>query len=107
MIELSSRRVRENVLQAVGQIKLSDTAAGDVSVTRAKTAFQLKRNSSFMKACDELKKDARCRGKTMEIAWKIDGTKDRGIKSDGQLIFLQTPEDTTGKGRAPFQDFSV
>ena len=104
IVELTSRQAREFVLNSIGQSKLEDGAGGQVTATRAKTAVQLKRNHCLQNVADKAKTDQRCNGKHVEIAWKIEGGKDRGVKVDGRLIFLQTPVDILGKFPAPFED---
>ena len=59
-----------------------------------------------MKACDLLKKDGRCRGKSVKICWQMDASKDRGVEIDGQTIFKQISTDSSGLFLAPFQDLS-
>ena len=87
LIELSSRGSRETAFKKLTEDTsiLKNAGLGDeVSCARAKTSLQLKRNSALQKACETLKKDSRCDNKSVEIAWKIDGSKDRGMKVDGQ-----------------------
>ena len=107
IVELSCRSVRENVLAKIGQSKLEDGKGGTCDIQRAKTSFQRKRNDALTRLCDKLKLDQKCAGKTVEIAWKIEGTKDRGVKVDGAVIFLQSPLDAAGQFKAPFQDMSL
>lgn len=38
-----------------------------------------------------------CAGKTVEMHWKVDGTKDRQITADDVVLFSATPSDVTGK----------
>ena len=75
-----------------------------MTAARAKSAVQLKRSHCLQNVADKAKTDQRCNGKPVEIAWKIEGGKDRDVKVDGRLIFLQTPGDTLGKFLAPFED---
>ena len=74
---------------------------------RAQTSFQRKRNETLTRFCDKMKLDSRCSGKTVEITWKIEGNKDRGVKVDGALVFLQSPHDISGQFKAPFLDMSL
>ena len=73
------------------------TSDEKITYNRAKTAIQLKRNACLMKACDLLKKDNRCKNKSVNIVWqKQDGTKDRAVEVDGIPIFNQSISDLTG-----------
>ena len=80
-------KIRENALKKFTDVNatLNDSTGKKVDVGRAKTALQLKRNASLKQASDVLKKDSRCKGQTVEIAWRVDGvdgarSKDRGVK---------------------------
>ena len=104
-VELSSRANREAALKKLeGDNSKLDTAAGKLKVQRAKTSFQRKRNTSMGNAFEALKKDSRCQNKSVELVWKMDGTKDRGVKVGNDMIFLQTPFDLVGSFKAPFND---
>jgi hypothetical protein len=73
------------------------TSAGNMSCNRAKASIQLKRNGSLKKAAELLKKDARCKIKSVNIAWKQDdGTKDRSVEVDGHIVFKQQISDLAG-----------
>ena len=96
----------ESVLHDIGQSKFDDGKGNQISCSRAKTSMQLKRNNSLTKVADDLKKDSRCRGKAVEIAWKMDGSKDRGVKIEGIVVFLQSSSDCVGKYLPPFEDKS-
>ena len=87
IVEVSCRSVRESVLTKIDDKKFHDGNGGTVEVQRAKTSLQLKRNASLAKACDKLKGVDSCKGKSVEIAWKIEGSRDRGVKLDGNLMF--------------------
>ena len=69
--------------------------------------MQLKLNGALHQAVDTLKKDERCANKSIEISWKADGTKDRGVKVDGRMAFHQTSNDIVGRFLQPFQDIVV
>ena len=91
---------------------LNDSTGKKVDVGRAKTALQLKRNASLKQASDVLKKDSRCKGQTVEIAWRVDGvdgarSKDRGVKVGNAMAFLQTEKDMTGQFQSPFQNVTL
>ena len=57
--------------------------------------------------CDKLQKNARCKGGRMEIASKIDGSKDRRMKFNNDLVFRQSPKILGGDFVAPFTDLSL
>ena len=97
VVEFSSRTVREDVLQKLNRENSLMTSGGKITCNRAKTAIQLKRNACLMKACNLLKKDNRCKNKSVNIVWqKQDGTKDRAVEVDGIPIFNQSISDLTG-----------
>ena len=106
IVEVSCRSVRESVLKKIDDKKFNDGNGGIVEVQRAKTSLQLKRNASLAKACDKLKGNDSCKGKSVEIAWKIEGSRDRGVKVDGNLMFKQSPADLVGSFLAPFEDLA-
>ena len=91
--------MRESALNKIGDGKLDDGKGGKVGVQRAKTSLQLKRNASLTKACDKLKKDVRCKEASVEIVWKIDGSRDRGVKVNGNFIFRQSVARLQVRGR--------
>ena len=79
---------------------------GVLKCDRAKTAMQLKRDGSLVRACELFKKDIRCRAKKIEICWKKEGIKDRAVEIDGQPAFMQNSTDLSGSFAAQFQDLS-
>ena len=106
VVELPSRAVREQVLKKVQDrhkgIMLEDDQ-NQVSVKRAKTAWQLKRNANLKQAVDRLKKDGKLQGKEPVMAWKLEGTKDRAVNVGDVVAFLQKPTDACGIFLAPYQ----
>ena len=86
--------------------QLTDSTGAKISVKRAKTAFQLKRNASLIKASELLKKDDRCKNKSVAIVWKMDGSKDRVVRVDGRDAFRQRQNDTNGSFLPPFENLS-
>jgi hypothetical protein len=107
VVEFSSRAIRETVLEKLGKENSPMTAAANLSCNRAKTSIQLKRNGSLKKAAELLKKDARCKSKSVNIAWKQDdGTKDRSVEVDGKSIFKQQISDLAGSFESQFHDLS-
>ena len=113
IVELSSRQVREQTLKKL-QVNstMQDSGGNKISVARAKTASQLKRNGSLKKACEVLKKDGRINGRTVEIKWQIEfanGTKSKGrvVKVGDEVAFLQLPSDLIGSFTASFSNFTV
>jgi len=113
IVELSSRQVREQTLKKLqANSTMKDSGDNKISVARAKTASQLKRNASLKKACDLLKKDGRTNGLTVEIKWLIefpDGTKskDRAVTVGDEVAFLQLPSDLTGVFQKSFCNLTV
>ena len=113
IVELSSRQVREQTLKKLqANSTMKDSGDNKISVARAKTASQMKRNSSLKKACDLLKKDGRTNGLTVEIKWLIelpDGTKskDRAVTVGDEVAFLQIPSDLTGSFQKSFCNLTV
>ena len=105
IVELASRSVRELALKRFSEAnsQLTD-GAGVVKADRAKTALQMKRNDALRKALLLIQKDARAQGKSPEIEWKLEGTKDRAVKMGGQTVFLQTSSDHCGHFVAPYAD---
>ena len=107
IVELPSRAVREQVLKKVQDrhkgIMLEDDQ-NQVSVKRAKTAWQLKRNANLKQVVDRLKKDGKLQGKEPVIAWQLEGTKDRAVKVGDVVAFLQKPTDACGIFLAPYQN---
>ena len=67
--EMSSRQLREETLKKLTEdpSKINTDRSGKLTVARAKTSMQLKRNSFLTKAADLLKKDSRNKGKNVEI----------------------------------------
>ena len=78
-----------------------------LSVARAKTAVQKKRNDALHRASDVLKKDDRSKNKSVTITWKTEGTKDRAVLVDGVQVFLQKATDLSGSFLPPFQDVTL
>ena len=106
IIEFSSRDVREGLLQKLqGANSIIKTQGFDnLTVARAKTALQKKRNDALHRARDVLSKDARCNSKSVTIEWQISNSKDRAVKVDGVPAFIQKVSDFSGEFLAPFND---
>jgi hypothetical protein len=106
VIEMSSRSVRETCLKKLQEDNsiLKKPAHNMLSVARAKTAVQKKRNDALHRACDVLKKEDRSKNKSVTIEWQIDDSKDRSVSVDKVPIFLQRVTDLTGSFLSPFQD---
>jgi len=104
VVELSSRQAREEALKALtnDSSKLGN-GPGTVQVGRAKTSMQLKRNGCLTKAADVLKKCNQNKGKSIQICWKVEGSKDRQVQLDGQVAFQQSSTDLAGRFTAPFE----
>ena len=109
IVELASRSVRELALKSQEEADsiLNAGDLGTLKVGRAKTSVQMQRNSFLRKALEIIKKDVRFKGKSPEIHWKIDGSRDRTIMSGGQVVFTQTPIEMEGSFSAPFADLSL
>ena len=78
-----------------------------MSIYRARAAWQLKRNANLKKVCDVLKKDKRCHGKSVEISWQEEGSKDRLVKVGSDVAFRQTVADLAGKFSPSFLNIAV
>ena len=89
IVEFSSRYVRESVLVKLAKEDSPMKSAGKITCSRAKTSVQLKRDGSLKQVCNVLKKDSRCKDKTVTIIWQIEGSKDRSVEVDGHPIFYQ------------------
>ena len=81
---------------------LKDDTGTEVTVQRAKSAVQRKRNAALLQAADLLKKKTASEGATVEILWQIkesDGTKtkDRGVQVGTTVVFKQGPTEMTGR----------
>ena len=109
IVEFPSQSIREQVLKKIndGNPSMKDSQGNTIDIKRAKTSWQLKRNAALKSACDLLKKDSRCKDKSVEISWKIDSSKNRSVKVDGEIIFQQCPSDCSGNFQNPFQDLSI
>ena len=107
IVELSNRQTREAALKKLTEDNSKlDTGDGSLTVARAKTSMQLKRNGCLTKAADLLKKDSRNKNKTVEICWKMDDAKSRQVQVDGQIAFQQLASDLVGRFMAPFEALS-
>ena len=115
IVELASNAIRENCLtklSGANATSLTDSTGKNVDVGRAKTALQLKRNASLKQAADVLKKDARTKGQTVEIVWRLEEvngarSKDRGVKVGAVMAFVQAEKDITGTFQTPFADVTL
>ena len=107
IVELPNRNVREAALKKIIDSKLTDENGGEIQVARAKTSVQRERNVALKQACAKLKADSRNTGKEVSIEWLIDGTKNRTVNINKQVVFLQTLQDTIGTFQSPFQNLSV
>ena len=76
----------------------------NLTAARAKTALQKKRNDALHRARDVLMKDARCNNKFVTIEWQIPDSKDRAVKVDGVLTFIQKVSNFSGEFLALFTD---
>ena len=108
IVEFSSRDVREKVLKKIESenSKMAEDDRNVISIGRAKTAWQLKRNNNLTKAADALKKDNRSQGKTVKIEWQLEdkANKNRVVKVDEDVVFVQLLTDQAGSFQAPYQN---
>ena len=106
IVELTCRNERESVLKKLEKDKttMHEGDANVISVQRAKTAFQLKRNASLKKALEILKKVSRSIGQTVEIDWQIPGSKTRVVNVGGVKAFEQLKDDAAGKFVSKYED---
>ena len=76
IVEVASRNVREEVLKKFNEANSTkkDAAGGNISIGRAKTSLQLKRNGALKQAMKLVKQDSRASGKSVEICWLIEGS---------------------------------
>jgi len=109
IVEVASRNVREEILKKLKETTSTrkDAAGGNISVGRAKTSLQLKRNGALKQAMKLVKQDARAEGKSVEICWLTEGSKDRTVKIGDQVVFRQTSTDIAGEFVAPFQNIRL
>jgi len=109
VVEVASRSIREEIPEKIKQANSTnkDCAGGNISVGRAKTSLQLKRNGALKQALKLIKQDSRASGKSAEICWLIEGSKDRTVKLGDQVVFRQKPTDIGGEFAAPFQNIHL
>ena len=81
----------------------------NISVNRAKTACQLKRNAALKKAKEALEK--KNLGQSVTVEWQMKDPsvpgrfiKDRCVKVAAAVAFLQTKADVVGTFVMPYQD---
>jgi len=109
VVELSSRLVRDFCLKKLTEDNsiMATSELGTIAVRRAKTEFQRNRNNALYRAEQHIKSQPGSKGKPVKIIWQIEGKKDRGVECDGQMAFLQSASDLTGKFLAPFEKLDV
>ena len=98
--------MRDRLLNALSGKIVKNKSGSELKFDKVKPASQLKRNASLRQACDVLKKDSTNVGKQIEIAWQIEGSKDRGVKIANEMVFRQSTEDLVGKFVPAFQHLS-
>ena len=105
LVELSSRAEREAVLKSFAESGsiLKDVSNNILSVARAKSSLQLKRNSALRRALTMIEKDAKASQKEVKIEWLIPESKKRSVTVAGQEVFVQEYQDTEGEFLTPFQ----
>ena len=113
IVEFASRSVREEVLKLANEkLSFRDNTGAVLTAQRAKSAVQRKRNAALGQAFDLLKKHETAKGKTVELAWKIEDldAKDkglRGVRVNGSFVFRQELGDISGVFSAPFETLQV
>ena len=85
---------------------MSEDDSNDISSRRAKTAWQLKRNSNLKKAADAIKNHSSLRGQSVKIEWKFDDEKRRFVKAGEKEFFIQSECEVAGKIAALFDDLT-
>jgi len=105
LVELSSRAERETVLKSFSESsgEMKDVSGNILSMARAKSSLQLKRNAALRRASTMIEKDAKAKDKEVKIEWLLEGSKKRVITVAGQEAFAQEYQDTEGEFLAPFQ----
>ena len=105
----ASRTEREAVLKKIEQANstIKDASGATVSVGRAKTAQQLKRNAALKKCEGLLKKHVLAKDKAVKIEWKIEGSKNRSVTVGGEVAFLQCVGEMSGNFVAPFLECTL
>ena len=103
-MEFASRVEREAVLKKFEQAKatIKDASGATLSVGRAKTAQQRKRNTALQKCEGLLKKHVLAKDKTVKIEWQMEGSKNRSVTVAGEVAFLQCVGEMSGSFVAPF-----
>ena len=109
IVEFASRTERESVLKKFEQAKpaIKDISGAVVSVARAKTSQQLKRNGVLKKCEGLLKNHASAKNKVVKIEWQLEGSKSRSVIVGDETAFLQCADEISGNFVAPFLDCSL
>ena len=106
VVELSSRSVRETCLKKLGEdnATMANAGLGTIKIKRAKTNLQMNRNNTLYRMQEFFKNEPSTKSKPIEIVWKMEGSKDRGVKVGGDMAFVQKTTDLSGSFLAPFQN---
>ena len=109
MVTFQSNSLREIVFKNVQGKPFYDNSRNELKIDRAKTAFQLGRNSVLRRAADVLKKDARCKNKEIQVEWRLKDSKDkaREVQVDGVTAFRQLVDEPSGCFLGSFSDLTV
>ena len=111
VIEFPSRDLKEAVLKKTisetRDLFVKNNSGDKVSVGRAKTEWQRKRNGALRKAEDVLKKDSRAQGQAVVLEFDLEKDKSRSVKVGGKVAFRQTSGEMTGMFLAPFSNLSL
>ena len=97
IIVMKSHGHREDALKHIEKDIASFKGPGpnELKFDRAKTLLQLGRNNALRKVADLLKKEV-SDAASVEIVWKMDGTKNREVHVAKQPAFRQTIDDQKG-----------
>ena len=86
---------------------MKNLAGEKVSVGRAKTEFQRKRNGTLRKVKEILKKDTRSKDLPVVLEFDLAKDKSRSVKVGGNIAFQQMSSDMTGTFLALFTDVTL
>jgi len=98
LVEFRSRDARESVLKKMqnDSLTLSDEDNSVLKTDRARSTWQLKRNANLYKAFEVISKDASAKDKDVKIEWRMEGSKKRCVKVEGEIALEQAYNDVCG-----------
>ncbi len=108
LVQFGSDLDREAVLkQCKGTMQaVIDERSFNLKVTRARTQFQLTRNTSLRKAQGMLKQAAG-QTATVNINWMTEGTRMRSVEVNGEMCFTQEIDATTAVFVGTYRHLSI